>query len=207
MTDLRKAAEQALETLERLDKWLAFRYGKELLPPEREVVEALRQALQQQEQKSLGHYPADMMAKVNSLSISDGDKPRALRFAEMLMNPIPTTTDAAIALELRRLHEENQALRTALAQQEQEPVYAFRRKGLDDFCTCDKLRYDELVGKPNLFEVTVFYHAPPKRKWVGLTDADIDAYALDEGVTADKAPPWLVKYARDIEAFLKDKNT
>jgi hypothetical protein len=26
-------------------------------------------------------------------------------------------------------------------------------------------------------------------------------------VTADKAPPWLVKYARDIEAKLKEKNT
>ena len=46
MTDLRKAAEQALESLERLDKWLALRYGNELTPPEREVVKALRQALQ-----------------------------------------------------------------------------------------------------------------------------------------------------------------
>jgi hypothetical protein len=45
MTDLRKAAEMALETLERLDKWLALRYGNELTPPEREVVKALRQAL------------------------------------------------------------------------------------------------------------------------------------------------------------------
>jgi hypothetical protein len=45
MNDLRKAAEMALETLERLDKWLALRYGNELTPPEREVVKALRQAL------------------------------------------------------------------------------------------------------------------------------------------------------------------
>ena len=43
---------------------------------------------------------------------------------------------------------------------EQEPVYAFRRKGLDDFCTCTKERYEELVYKPNLFEVTTFYAAP-----------------------------------------------
>lgn len=42
-----------------------------------------------------------------------------------------------------------------------EPVYAFRRKGLDDFCTCDAKRYEELSAKPNLFEVRVFYTAPP----------------------------------------------
>lgn len=42
-----------------------------------------------------------------------------------------------------------------------EPVYAFRRKGLDDFCTCDAKRYEELSAKPNLFEVRVFYAAPP----------------------------------------------
>lgn len=41
-----------------------------------------------------------------------------------------------------------------------EPVYAFRRKGLDDFCTCDARRYAELSTKPNLFEVRVFYTAP-----------------------------------------------
>ena len=48
---LRKAAEMALEALERLDRWLALRYGNELTPPEREVVKALRQALAQPEQE------------------------------------------------------------------------------------------------------------------------------------------------------------
>ena len=42
----------------------------------------------------------------------------------------------------------------------QEPVYAFRRRGLNDFCTCTKERYEELAGMPNLFEVTTFYAAP-----------------------------------------------
>jgi len=42
-----------------------------------------------------------------------------------------------------------------------EPVYAFRRKGLDDFCTCDERRYLELSDKPNLFETTIFYTTPP----------------------------------------------
>ena len=41
-----------------------------------------------------------------------------------------------------------------------EPVYAFRRKGLDDFCTCTEKRYAELSAKPNLFETCIFYTAP-----------------------------------------------
>lgn len=41
-----------------------------------------------------------------------------------------------------------------------EPVYAFRRKGLDDFCTCTEKRYAELSAKPNLFETRIFYTAP-----------------------------------------------
>jgi hypothetical protein len=112
MSDLRKAAEMALEALDCLP-WQAS-------PIAKEATQALRQALAQPsdsvEQEHLEQYPAGMMTKVNSLSLSYGDKPRALRFAEMLINPIPTTTDAAIALELRRLHEENEALRQALAE-------------------------------------------------------------------------------------------
>ena len=45
-------------------------------------------------------------------------------------------------------------------QQAGESVYAFRRKGLDDFCTCDAARYEELSNKPHLFETRVFYTAP-----------------------------------------------
>ena len=49
INDLRKAAEMALEALERLDRWLALRYGQELTQPEKDVVEALRQALAEPE--------------------------------------------------------------------------------------------------------------------------------------------------------------
>ena len=41
-----------------------------------------------------------------------------------------------------------------------ERVYAFRRKGLADFCTCDEARYEELSNKPRLFETRIFYAAP-----------------------------------------------
>lgn len=40
-------------------------------------------------------------------------------------------------------------------------VYAFRRRGQDQFCTCDETRYLELADKPRLFEVKVFYKEPP----------------------------------------------
>ena len=53
-----------------------------------------------------------------------------------------------------------EALVAEIAKQN-EPVYAFRRKGLDDFYTCDKQRFDELSQKTTLFEVRVFYTIPP----------------------------------------------
>lgn len=60
-----------------------------------------------------------------------------------------------------------------------EPVYAFRRKGLDDFCTCDKGRYEELSDKPNLFETRIFYTSPqPVRE--SLTDEEIADFVGDE---------------------------
>ena len=40
-------------------------------------------------------------------------------------------------------------------------VYAYRRKGLEDFCTCSEARYNELKSKPTHFEVAVFYRSPP----------------------------------------------
>lgn len=38
------------------------------------------------------------------------------------------------------------------------PVYAYRRRGLNYFCTCDKEAYYQLAQKPSLFEVAIFYH-------------------------------------------------
>lgn len=56
-----------------------------------------------------------------------------------------------------------------------EPVYAFRRKGLDDFCTCTEKRYAELSAKPNLFEIRIFYTAPQPVARAPLTEAQINA--------------------------------
>jgi chromosome segregation ATPase len=60
-----------------------------------------------------------------------------------------------------RLYTEHEELRLRVeASRKQKPVYAFRRKGLDDFCTCSEKRFLELSSKQNLFEVKKFYAAP-----------------------------------------------
>ena len=41
-----------------------------------------------------------------------------------------------------------------------KPVHAYRRKGLDYFCTCTEDLYNELAQKSNTFEVTIFYTEP-----------------------------------------------
>lgn len=43
---------------------------------------------------------------------------------------------------------------------EQEPIYAYRRRGRADYVTCDKERYDELAAIPNLFAVAKYYARP-----------------------------------------------
>ena len=54
-----------------------------------------------------------------------------------------------------------------------DSVYAFRRKGLADFCTCDEARYEELSNKPRLFETRIFYTTPqPTHAQAGATPLD-----------------------------------
>jgi hypothetical protein len=62
---------------------------------------------------------------------------------------------------LDKMADNARELGLSYEQPAQEPVYAFRRKGQESFCTCDERRYDELSGKPSLFEVAVFYTTPP----------------------------------------------
>jgi len=83
-----------------------------------------------------------------------------------------------------------------------EPVYAFRRKGLDDFCTCTEKRYAELSDKPTLFETRIFYTAPQTVEREPLTDEAVDllckvgpVYAPDGKVTRTPA-----QYRDELEA-------
>lgn len=68
----------------------------------------------------------------------------------------------------------------ALQSMQEEAVYAFRRKGLDDFCTCSKPRYDELA-QIDRFEVAVFYTHPQ-------SPAVPDGYSLIANEILDRFP-------------------
>ena len=87
-----------------------------------------------------------------------------------------------------------------------QPIYMFRRKGLDDFCTCTKSRYDELSRKPHLFETKIAYTDPvaaPQRKWVELTPDEINDCAGAEIYPST----WAMAFAIGIEQTLRRKNT
>ena len=73
--------------------------------------------------------------------------------------------DVFTAAQMRAFADATHTLRAShgqapAAQQAGGRVYAFRRKGLLAFCTCDEARYEELSNKPHLFETRIFYTAP-----------------------------------------------
>jgi hypothetical protein len=124
---------------------------------------------------------------------------QALKFCEDigdLRGPYPFVNETSIVSDSRKVLK---ALRQAIEQAEKQEPVAWIVDGEI------KVRLD-MAGKLYYSETNV-YTSPPKREWVGLTDEDIDLYGLDEGVTDNKAPAWLVTYARGIEAKLKEKNT
>ena len=124
-------------------------------------------------------------------------KPEALRLADALEDTDGAQDHDQAAAELRRLHEENQALRHALSQPEKEPVCFLRETAW----SYEIAHWDDPKGFP-------VYTAPPKREWVGLTDEEIekivdlnteDDYGYDIWCNGRAV-------ARDVEAKLKEKN-
>ena len=111
---------------------------------------------------------------------------------------------AEMALEVMEYNRANgtpnmgaaiEALRQALAQPEQEPVAWVYNGILHEF-------------DPSEFatsEVTPLYIAPPKRKWVGLTDEEMKKTWYE----TKNIMGWysFEEIARLIEAKLKEKNT
>ena len=88
---------------------------------------------------------------------------------------------------IRLLYKENEALRAALAQPEQEPVGtvydAYDTTGIEWNC-----KDAPAIG-------TLLYTAPPQRDFIGLTDKERDEICLgDEAI------------ARAIEQALREKN-
>ena len=74
---------------------------------------------------------------------------------ELIAHVAATLSERMTSAEAERdkLAAENKVLRDALGNH----VYTFRRRGQDNFCTCDKARYLELKDKPSLFEVAILY--------------------------------------------------
>lgn len=99
------------------------------------------------------------------------------------------------------------ALRERLAQPEQAPV-AWTPQVWWQFRPDGTLEFQKIKRTPN--GAWEDYTTPPRREWVGLTDeeciAAIDEYfnfALDHGNVSDRS---VLRYARAIEAKIKDKN-
>ena len=96
------------------------------------------------------------------------------------------------------------ALRQAL-ETEQEPVAWITNGGKGELWWHQSSKFDEegnLIG-PNPDD-TPLYTAPPKKRWVGLTDQEINSVCYKRDWTA----PWTDEtFARAIEAKLKEKNT
>ena len=69
--------------------------------------------------------------------------------------------NGALRDSVDRACKERDELRAKIeAMEKQEPLYLFRRKGLDDFCTCSKERYEAFSANPRLFEVKTLYALP-----------------------------------------------
>ena len=46
-----------------------------------------------------------------------------------------------------------------------------------------------------------------RKKWITLTDTEIDTLAQQEGFTPNKSPKWFTEVCYNFEAKLKEKNT
>lgn len=184
MTNLRKAAEMALEALEgNCTNPVA---DPEQAQKEDRAIAALRQALAQPERVQF------------KCTVVDDDHPNGVPLSQWGKQP---TLEQTISMtEYKRLQDlvTSQGIRLMeyeSAHPKQEP-----------FCYYDGRN---IVGKEFADHSDVFplYTAPPKRKWVGLSDEEMRALkqkSVDDGMSRLVSD---FEYIRSIEAKLKEKNT
>ena len=158
-------------------------------------------------------------------------QPEALRLADALDSDLSAEWMQGITLkhisnELRRLHEENEALRARLAQPEQE-IEPDRDHVEDDGCPTEKSVLQKFWREHQMQEPVAWcivdengrvhglvktkpavmnaerwqplYTAPPQREWQGLTDEEL----LD---IADMAYANDLELLQTLQAKLKEKN-
>lgn len=78
---------------------------------------------------------------------------------EIKLPPLPYPQIPGNDYTAKDMHDYARAAIEADRQARGEPVYAFRRKGLADFATCTKERFDELSDN-QLFDTRIFYTTP-----------------------------------------------
>ena len=83
---------------------------------------------------------------------------------------------------------------------EQKPV------GWLHWLTVDGERFPQLTLMPRTDKDEPLYTAPPRREWVGLTDEEVGALTVFDGLHHVEVPV-LADFIRAIEAKLKEKNT
>ena len=206
MTDLRKAAEMALEALEEFCELQTM-----LRPIERR--NALRKALAQPEQEPLGSewVPCvKLPVIVHVRNQRDGETHISTREGitpvlpdDLIMRGVAgeeypigrelferTYTFDVDAVNMNQEHVDETAKR------EHEPVAWM---GVDSWGVVTKFRTNPFGGAIPL------YKTPPKREWVGLTDEEIGTLTVFDGLHHIETP-LLADFIRATEAKLKEKN-
>ena len=128
------------------------------------------------------------------MSDSYDDYEAKLQLAEYAWEKRVVKTEHDKQIEIAQAYE--RGWNAALAQQ--EPVAWITNGGKGELWWHRSSKFDEegnLIG-PNPDDIPL-YTAPPKREWVGLTDDEMEALFLNEDG---------VRFARDIEAKLREKN-
>ena len=107
----------------------------------------------------------------------------------------PEVVDLMYGNEWARIAKERtEALRQELAQPEQEPVGYVTIETISSWAKVPSIKW---FKKPTQGPL---YTAPPKREWVGLTDAEVEAWRGNYDFF-DSA------LVREVEAKLKEKNS
>ena len=153
MTDLRKAAEMALEALEDAE---TNNDGEARWDLHRAATEALRQALAQQ-------------------ALADSIRPKGKSITKVWVDEInqalaqpQQAQTSGYAKKIESLIKERDELRKALAQPEQEPVAWLEYGGWGDLFVSNK--------RNGSFPV---YKEPPSKPWVSLTSEELASIVVD----------------------------
>ena len=103
--------------------------------------------------------------------------------------------------EIGKQREAITAIKKALAQPEQGPVYLIWSEDMEGWIHGDKKQYDLMPEE----ERWLLYTTPPKREWVKLTDEEITKHFQENVDTGSLLS--FVDGVRFAEAKSKEKNT